>query len=147
MMSVDARMNMADELLLYTDKITMNYSLECRVPMLDLELVEFIESLPAKHRVRIGKTKIIHKAFSGQALPAAIINREKKGFESPFRTWFGNQNILQDILLSSTSKLSSYIDLDEVRKVLADQEQGYNRGRHIFLLLSLHFWMEEFLAD
>src|SRR5690606_2890882 len=40
MMAIDVRMNLADDLLLYTDKITMNFSLECRVPMLDLELLE-----------------------------------------------------------------------------------------------------------
>src|SRR5690606_19413614 len=34
MMAIDIRMNLADDLLLYTDKITMNFSLECRVPML-----------------------------------------------------------------------------------------------------------------
>src|SRR5690606_33557653 len=39
-MSLDTRLNLADDLLTYTDKITMHFSMECRVPMLDLELVQ-----------------------------------------------------------------------------------------------------------
>ena len=50
MMSVDMRMDLADDLLLYTDKITMNFSLECRVPMLDLDLIYYLESLPTQYK-------------------------------------------------------------------------------------------------
>ena len=52
------RMNLADDLLLYTDKITMKHSLECRVPMLDNDLVRFIEALPVRYRVRSGEGKV-----------------------------------------------------------------------------------------
>ena len=64
MMAIDTRMNLPDDLLLYTDKITMNFSLECRVPMLDKELINYIETLPANKRVSIGQTKIVHKKFA-----------------------------------------------------------------------------------
>src|SRR5262249_33487202 len=53
MMSLDLRMNLADDLLLYTDKITMHHSLECRVPLLDMDLIRFFESLPLRYRVGI----------------------------------------------------------------------------------------------
>ena len=46
MMALDLRMNLSDDLLMYTDKVTMHHSLPCRVPLLDLELVRFLESLP-----------------------------------------------------------------------------------------------------
>ena len=51
LMYFDARMNLADDLLLYTDKISMFHSLEVRVPYLDTELVQYIESLPKKFKV------------------------------------------------------------------------------------------------
>ena len=56
MMSNDLRMNLCDDLLLYTDKISMNFSIEARVPMLDNDLVDFIESLPLKYKIN-GKRK------------------------------------------------------------------------------------------
>src|SRR5690606_22744027 len=43
MMAIGARMGLADNLLLYGDKISMAHSLEARVPMLDLELARFVE--------------------------------------------------------------------------------------------------------
>jgi asparagine synthase (glutamine-hydrolysing) len=145
MMSLDTRMNLADDLLLYTDKITMHHSLECRVPLLDLELVRFIESLPRKYRVGLGQGKRIHKWYAQGVLPAAIVNRKKKGFLSPTQQWFKSEGILREILLSPSSRFASYFDLREVETVLQDHARGMNRERHIFLLLSLHYWMDEFL--
>jgi len=68
MMAIDTRMNLSDDLLLYTDKITMNFALECRVPMLDTELIRYIESLNISEKVKRGKTKIIHKEFAKKAV-------------------------------------------------------------------------------
>ena len=42
MMRIDTRMNLADDLLLYGDKISMAFALETRVPMLDIELMKFV---------------------------------------------------------------------------------------------------------
>ena len=145
MMSLDIRMNLADDLLLYTDKITMHHSLECRVPMLDMELVRFVESLPYQYRVKIRQSKIIHKRFANKVLPNSIINRKKKGFLSPTKTWFKNDGFLRDILLEPNSKFSSFFDLKKVDEILIEHKKGYGRERHIFLLLNLFYWMKEYL--
>jgi asparagine synthase (glutamine-hydrolysing) len=144
MMALDLRLGLSDDLLLYTDKITMRHSLECRVPILDLELVAFIESLPADYRVRIGQGKIIHKKFAEQSLPESIVHRKKQGFLSPTRTWFGDGDRLRSILLNRSSKFANYFDLKVVDNVINQHQQGYNRERHIFLLLCLHFWFADF---
>mgnify|MGYP000485299626 CR=1 FL=1 len=144
MMALDLRMNLSDDLLLYTDKITMHHSLECRVPMLDLDLVRFIESLPREYRVKLGDTKRVHKACAKKILPSALVNRKKKGFISPTQKWFKHSGVLKEILLSANSRFSNYFDLAEVNSVLVQHEKGFNRERHIFLLLTLYFWLDEF---
>jgi len=146
MMSLDARLNLADDLLLYTDKITMHHSLECRVPLLDLELVRFIESLPRSWRVGIGSGKRIHKWAAQRMLPASIVQRKKKGFLSPTKRWFQSGGAVREILLAKNSRFASTFDLREVETVLREHEAGANRERHIFLLLSLNYWMRDFLA-
>jgi len=88
MMSNDMRMNLSDDLLLYTDKISMHFSIEARVPMLDNELIEFIESLPYEYRIKGKEGKYIHKKFAEKILPKEIIYRKKKGFQSPTEKWF-----------------------------------------------------------
>lgn len=145
MMSLDLRMNLSDDLLLYTDKITMQHSIECRVPVLDHDLVRFIESLPAYYRVRLRRKKIIHKYFARLALPDSIIKRKRNGFFSPTRAWFKKSRPLRDILLDRSSKFSSFINLNEVDKVITEHEKGFNRERNIFLLLGLYYWMAEFI--
>jgi asparagine synthase (glutamine-hydrolysing) len=143
MMSLDLRMNLADDLLLYTDKITMHNSLECRVPLLDLDLVRFVESLPCDFRLGILRGKVLHKQFARRILPASIIGRKKKGFRSPVGTWFKATKRISDILLDPASRFSSYFDLAEVKKILSEHAAGMDRERHIFLLLSLYYWMAE----
>jgi asparagine synthase (glutamine-hydrolysing) len=143
MMAIDARMNLADDLLNYTDKITMNFSLECRVPMLDIELVHFIESLPVELKLNEKGGKIIHKEFAKTILPHEIINRPKKGFLSPTQKWFQEEMLtLKDILLSSNSNFSKIFNSIAVAEILNQHNNGYNKEKQIFLLLSIYYWME-----
>jgi asparagine synthase (glutamine-hydrolysing) len=134
-------LNLADDLLLYTDKITMHFALECRVPMLDHQFLNFVESLPIEYKIRFRKSKIIHKAFASEFLPGFIINRPKRGFLSPTKYWFNKHlNIISDILLSRNSALSTYFNLNAVENVLKTHQKGYNKEKQIFLLLSLYYW-------
>ncbi len=143
MMSIDLRMNLADDLLLYTDKITMHHSLECRVPLLDLQIINFVESLPAAYRLGVMRGKMLHKKFAERVLPPSIVRRKKKGFLSPTKHWFKQPGPIWEILLDPQSRFASYFDVSEVRKILLEHQAGLNRERHIFLLLNLHYWMAE----
>lgn len=143
MMALDTRLNLSDDLLNYTDKITMNFALECRVPMLDLELISFIESLPYNLKLNLSRGKIIHKEFARKILPDKIINRKKKGFLSPTNNWFKNEaDIIKDILLSTDSNFSKVFNQNYVADIIKLHLQGYNKEKQIFLLLSIYFWFE-----
>ena len=88
MMVLDARMNLSDDLLLYTDKISMQSSLETRVPFLDIELMAFAESLPSHFKTGLFKSKWLHKKLAEKHLPNEIIYRKKRGFYAPTKSWF-----------------------------------------------------------
>jgi asparagine synthase (glutamine-hydrolysing) len=143
MMAIDVRMNLPDDLLLYTDKITMNFSLECRVPMLDTELIKYIESLPAKERLAIRKTKIIHKEYAKKILPERIINRKKFAFQSPTKIWFRNHNDQIKELLLKPGIFTEIFNADALNKILNEHLKGFNREKQIFLLLSIYYWMQD----
>ncbi len=51
MLSVDAQTQLPDDLLLLTDKMSMAVSLECRVPLLDHELVELAARMPQEVKI------------------------------------------------------------------------------------------------
>ena len=143
MMALDTRLNLPDDLLNYTDKVTMNFALECRVPMLDLELVNYIESLPYQLKLNLRKGKIIHKRFANEILPDRIINRKKKGFLSPTNNWFKNEvEVIKEILLSDQTYFSKLFNQTYVAEIIRLHQQGYNKEKQIFLLLSIYFWLD-----
>jgi asparagine synthase (glutamine-hydrolysing) len=142
-MAIDLYMNLADDLLLYTDKITMNFSLECRVPMLDLPLVDFLGKLPQSYKVSRGKTKIIHKEYAKRFLPKSIINRPKYTFQTPTDIWLREgYGHIREILLSDSNILFNYVNKKEVEKLLLMHTKGYNKEKQIFLILGLSFWLK-----
>lgn len=141
MMAVDLRMDLADDLLLYTDKITMNFSLECRVPMLDIELVKFLETLPTAYKVQRGKTKIVHKAYAERVLPHTFVARPKLGFQSPTDIWFREQSAFVEQELCQ-GRIADVMDSRYMSAIIAQHKQGYNREKQIFLLLSLNEWLK-----
>jgi len=145
MMALDTRMNLADDLLNYTDKITMNFALECRVPILDLELINFIETLPYKSKLGLSNGKIIHKEFAKKLLPDEIINRKKKGFASPTSLWFKTESSsIKEILLKKNTRFSEVFNQKKVEEIILQHEKGYFREKQIFLLLGVFYFLENF---
>lgn len=145
MMSNDIRMNLCDDLLLYTDKISMNFSIEARVPMLDNHLVDFIESLPIEYKIQGKNGKYIHKKFAESVLPYEIIYRKKKGFKSPTEKWFKGQKGLKykNMLTQSKNKFSELFDVSEVANVFDIHLKGQrNMEKQLFTLISIYYWME-----
>lgn len=144
MMSIDKHMNLADDLLLYTDKVSMHFGVETRVPILDFELIEYIESLPMRFRIHQGEGKYIHKEFAKLVLPEKIVNRKKKGFKSPTGKWFEQDlgRMIQNMLKDNSNMFNQFFDSNEVNKILHLHKRGYNQEKQLFLILSLYFWFK-----
>lgn len=143
LMKMDAFAALPDNLLFYTDKITMNFSLECRVPLLDLELVDFVRSLPCRYKVTRTGNKILHKEYARRVLPSRIVNRKKYGFQSPVRKWFEEkQTHVSDMLLHAGNPLFDFFPRDFVQSVMVQYFNGDRRyEKLIFQFVSLFFWL------
>ena len=139
LMRLDLRMGLPDDLLLYTDRITMRHSLECRVPFLDTELVRFIECLPLRFKVTPMGGKRLHLAAAERVLPREIVRRRKKGFASPTRAWFADSDRLRAIFAERGAALHRFVDPAGVESVIRAHAAGINQERQIFLLLTLAF--------
>lgn len=149
MMRLDARMNLADDLLLYGDKITMAASLEARVPMLDIELVRYVESLPLAFRVGLRRTKIVHKAMAASYLPEKIVNRPKLGFQVPFGNWSRSlwREYVEDALLAPNAPWLDVVDRQAVTRIWSQHLRKLpDRSRQIFSLLIFSIWYKQFIS-
>lgn len=139
----DSRTSLSDDLLMYTDKLTMNHGLECRVPILDNDLMEFIESLDSHYKFNIKNGKIIHKEYAKKYLPSSIIERKKLDFKSPTEKWFReNINEIENILLGNKA-FTDLFNEKSVRQLLNIHRRGKNLEKQIFLLFSLNYLLLE----
>ena len=145
---IDTRMNLSDDLLLYGDKISMAVALEARVPMLDIRLVSFIESLPLSMKVRLRRTKIVHKAMAERYLPSEIVHRKKKGFQVPFGDWSRTiwKDRVSEVLLRPGASHLNYLDPSAVSEIWRTHQRS-DRSREVFSLLVFALWCEGTLGQ
>jgi len=97
---IDMKIWLGEALLSKVDKMAMANSVETRNPFLDFRLVDSVFSIDSN--LKIGDTnKYLLKKVATKYLPNKIINRVKKGFNSPFNEWLFSEykdKLLQDIL-------------------------------------------------
>src|SRR5262249_40185078 len=87
LLRADLETQLAEDLLLLTDKMTMACSIECRVPFLDHRLVETAARIPASLKLPNGRLKAVLKDALRGVLPDAVIDRRKRGFGAPVGAW------------------------------------------------------------
>ncbi|MDH5694272.1 MAG: asparagine synthase (glutamine-hydrolyzing) [Gammaproteobacteria bacterium] len=146
MMRIDTQLNLSDDLLIYGDKVSMAFSVEARVPMLDLELVKFVESLPLNYKVAIGKSKIVHKKMAMNYLPKSIVQRRKKGFQVPFGTWVKKEwkDRIFALLLDENAPHLGLLDKKGIQGILNRHIRGdLDMSRQLFALSSLATWWKK----
>ena len=75
-------------LLHYEDRNSMAFSIESRVPYLDVRLVEYIASLPKNQKIRGGVTKyLLRRAIKGLVPESVRCRMDKMGFVTPEEVW------------------------------------------------------------
>jgi|694.fasta_scaffold02145_12 asparagine synthase (glutamine-hydrolysing) len=78
-----------NSLLRHSDRSSMNWSIENRVPFLTIEMAEFILSLPETYLIsQKGETKSIFREAMRGLVPDVILDRKDKiGFQTPEQIW------------------------------------------------------------
>jgi asparagine synthase (glutamine-hydrolysing) len=142
---LEVRSTLPDELLMYTDKLSMAHSLEVRVPYLDRELVEYVERLPASFKVRNGVRKWLHRRVAESVLPAPLLRRKKRGFAvNVVDSWFRSRagGLMEDVLLDDRSRLYQYLRPAAVRTLVEAHRAGRGDNHKIlFSLVVLEEWL------
>jgi len=142
---LELRSSLPDELLMYADKLSMAHGLEVRVPYLDREIVEYVEELPARFKVRYGQRKWLHKRVCARFLPASILRRKKRGFAvNVVDDWFHAtlDSKLGGYLLDRSSLMFKYLQPDAVRRLLDEHRSGLNDNhKMLFSLVVFEEWL------
>lgn len=135
-MKMDIENYMPGDILVKTDRASMANSLELRAPFLDVELAEFLISVPYSLKLNSKEEKLIAK-YAFPYLPKKITKRAKQGFGAPVDRWLAFKDVEEltvDILKNPNSKLFEFVDYTEVQKYVT------KRNYQTWILLNLAVW-------
>ncbi|HVU75935.1 MAG TPA: asparagine synthase (glutamine-hydrolyzing) [Gaiellaceae bacterium] len=142
---VDFGLYLVDDLLTKTDRASMAWSLEARVPFMDTVVANFAFSLPAKHKVRgLAKKRLLRKAVE-PLLPAEAVHGRKRGFSIPAAAWLRGElePFARDTLSADTLRRQGFFERDAVEQVLDRHVSGReDLSRQLWGLLSFTLWYE-----
>jgi asparagine synthase (glutamine-hydrolysing) len=144
---LDTRMFLPDGILICNDKMSMAAGLELRVPFLDLELMRFVERIPARSRVRPRAGKRLHRAAMEHLLPPGIAGRPKHGFATPYDDWL-RASLGEEVerRYAPGSALAELIEPAAVARLVKEHRRG--RADHkaiLYCLLELSEWHSAFV--
>ena len=148
MLTVDAHTQLPDDLLLLTDKMSMAVSLECRVPLLDHELVELAARIPESIKLRHGRLKHVMKRALADVLPEEILQRKKRGFGTPMGAWLRQDlaPLLRRLLSPQALRRRGLLDPAVVARLMhAHDARRIDATDRLLALLNLEVWWRVFL--
>jgi asparagine synthase (glutamine-hydrolysing) len=144
---LDTHMFLPDGILICNDKMSMAAGLELRVPFLDLDLMRFVERIPASARVKPRAGKRLHRLAMERILPPGIAGRPKHGFATPYDDWL-RASLGEEVerRYAAGSALGALIEPSAVARLVAEHRSG--RADHkaiLYCLLELSEWHAAFV--
>ena len=132
------------QLIHYSDRVSMAFSKESRMPFMDYRLVEFTASIPASYKLHKGWTKWVAREAMVEDLPQEITYRkDKMGWPIPEKYWF--QGPLKDWFLS-TIQNSTFIKQLGYNNNIKDRLEKGNDMKGLVRLLNAAVWHEVFFG-
>jgi asparagine synthase (glutamine-hydrolysing) len=148
LMAVDFATQLPDDLLMLTDKMSMATSLECRVPLLDRQLVEMAARMPADVKMPGGEMKGLLKSALSDLLPRSILYRAKRGFGAPVGAWIRSElaPMLDHVLSRKNIEQRGWFDWNAVAETIdLHRRQRADHTDHLMCLMNLELWARLYL--
>lgn len=142
--SVEVRGHL-EKVLMKVDRASMFHSLEVRVPLLDLELVDFATQIDPLDCLGDGIGKIPLRRHVQRLLPSVDIPVPKRGFEVPLGDWFRGalRDVFQERVLEDPIFMPHVWDLDLIRSTFDRHLDGtVESTQKLWTLLSLQLWAD-----
>lgn len=148
-MGFDMSVYLPDEILCLFDQMTMANTVEGRVPLLDVNLVEMAVQFPPQSHVRQGKTKALFREIAESYLGYEHVWRKKHGFSGPVPLWVNkNLKLFQDTARSVTD-IPGLEDFNITQYVNPNKNTVMNTKESfaIFALYCLRRWYDAQLEN
>jgi asparagine synthase (glutamine-hydrolysing) len=130
------------------DRLSMAFSLESRVPILDHEIAEFSSKIPSKYKIDGLTLKNVPRKAAKGLIPDDVINHKKMGFPVPLASWLrdGLGDYARDVLLGVDAKKRGIFDMQYVELLLDEHSLGIaDHSEKIWCLLNFELWNRVFI--
>ncbi len=142
--------NSLQSLLRYEDRNSMRFSIEGRVPFLDMNLLTYIFSMDNHAIIRDGWNKHILREAMKHMLPERIYKRRNKiGFTTPEHEWFMRmKNRIYAYFASEQFAARPYFNQTSVLNAFREFIEGKNEDTLVFWrILNVELWLREFFDE
>lgn len=144
----DIKSYLPDNLLTYSDRMSMAHSLEIRVPFCDHRLIEFAATIPHGLKIkRFGLKAILKRAMAG-LLPHETLARRKQGFSVPVGYWLQNEllPLARSLLSRDRIERRGYWNHQVVETMLREHLSGkINHTNRLWALIVFEVWHSIYL--
>ena len=135
------------ELLMKQDQMSMEASIESRVPFLDHKLVELAARMPARMKLRGLTTKYVLRRAMRGLLPEPILTRKKMGFPVPMGAWLRGpfRHVVDEYVLGGRAAARGIFDPGFVRGLVARHQSGAeDHSERLWALVNFEMWQRQF---
>ncbi len=147
---VDFGLYLVDDLLTKTDRASMAWSLEARVPFMDTVVSNFAFSLPVRHKVRgFSKKRLLRKAVE-PLLPREVVHGRKRGFSIPAAAWLRSdlEPFARETLSSETLRRQGFLQPASVTRLIDDHvARRADLSRQLWGVLAFTLWYERHVEN
>jgi asparagine synthase (glutamine-hydrolysing) len=140
-MLFDQMVRLPNDLLPRTDRATMAYSLEARVPYLDRQVVEVANGLSSRECVRLlpPQSKRLLKRIAAKHVPQSVVYRRKRGFNLPVEQWL-SVDFTERVSQFLSEQLIEPLNYGYITSVYRNHTRGHHRAALLWAWLVLERW-------
>jgi asparagine synthase (glutamine-hydrolysing) len=145
-----AKIYLQDTILVKVDRASMANSLEVRAPFLDVNVVDYLGTVPNRLKLHGFTTKYLLKKSMEARLPREVIYRGKKGFGIPIAKWFKEDLKPSLVELCDEKKLKreGIFNPTFVKKLMEDHFAGRRDNRkQLWTLFMFEQWYQHYYLN
>ena len=163
LLHVDCQSFLVDNLLQYTDRMSMAVGMEVRVPFLEPDLVEFSLNIPFSFKLDSRQSKKILRDTFRQFITPSVHGAPKRGFNAPLATWIRED--LEEYFLAAQDRAhplrdrlggdigltwgdAGILSSDHIERMRAEHREGRQDLSHeLFAVITFDVWWRKYITQ
>ncbi len=146
---LDVETFLPDNLLEYSDKTSMAWGLELRVPYLDPRVVELAFSVPFNLKLNGARSKVIMRRAFADLIPSQNLRVPKKGFNVPLGNWMRTKldRYFDELLPRDYVRREGIFDHDYISHLREEHRRGRRDNAYeLFAILIFDTWYRKYIT-